>query len=82
MTDNKMEQVAAMFGKKLNEPFSAYEVDKKGNNISFTENGVPIGNYVMFSKRGVVYVDAPDDEQDWLLIGLLTGMVKIVEDKK
>ena len=71
-----------MFGKKLNEPFIAYELlDKNGKFMSITINGEPIGNHVMFSERGVVNVDVPEDEQDWLLIRLLTGRAKIVEDK-
>ena len=77
MAENKMEQVAAMFGKKLNEPFIAYELGKIGNHISITSNGEPIGNHVMFSERGVVYIDVPEDEQNWLLISLLTGRAEI-----
>lgn len=77
---NHMEEVASLFGKKLNEPFIAYELGENGNHISITSNGEPIGNHVMFSERGVVYVDVPEDEQDWLLICLLTGKAEIVED--
>jgi hypothetical protein len=35
----------------------------------------------MFSPLGVVYVDAPEDKQNWLLAGLLTGEYEIVEEK-
>lgn len=68
-----MSEVAKMFGKKLGEPFIAYELGKNGNHI---------GNHVMFSERGVVYVDVPEDKQDWLLICLLTGEAEIKEFKQ
>ena len=82
MAENKMAQVAAMFGKELDEPFIVYELGSNRNHISITSNGEPIGNHVMFSERGVVYVDAPEDGQDWLLICLLTGRAEIVEDEE
>lgn len=69
-TKNKMEFIAAMFGKKLGEPFNAKRKKDK------------VGNWVMFSPLGVVYVDVPEDRQNWLLVNLLTGEYEIVEDKK
>lgn len=69
MTENKMEQVAAMFGKKLGEPFNAKR--KKDE----------VGNWVMFSPLGVVYVDVPEDRQNWLLVNLLTGEYEIAGDE-
>jgi len=80
MAENKMAEVAEIFGKKLNEPFTAYELGDSKNHIGITSNGEPIGNHVMFSERGVVYVDVPEDEQDWLLISLLTGKAEILSD--
>jgi hypothetical protein len=69
MAENKMAQVAALFGKKLGEEFNA------------RKKGAEVGNQVMFSPLGVVYVDAPEDRQNWLLAGLLTGEYEIVEDE-
>lgn len=68
LQENKMEQIAKMFGKKLGEEFNA------------RKKGAKVGNQVMFSLIGVVYVDVPEDSQNWLLTGLLTGEYEIVKD--
>lgn len=70
MAENKMEQVAALFGKKIGEEFNA------------KKKGAEVGNQVMFSSIGVVYVDVPGDKQNWLLAGLLTGEYEIVGNEK
>lgn len=63
MAENKMEQVAAMFGKKLNEPFTI-----KGERYVFGEKGFGYGN-----KNGVACHDPS------VLERLLVGRVKIDE---
>lgn len=61
--ENKMEQVAALFGKKLNEPFTI-----KGERYVFGEKGFGYGN-----EHGVA-CHVPG-----VLEKLLTGQVKIDE---
>ncbi len=61
MTENKMAQVAAMFGKELGEPFTI-----KGERYVFGEKGFGYGN-----KNGVA-CHVPS-----VLERLLTGQVKI-----
>ena len=63
MAENKMAQVAAMFGKKLNEPFTI-----KGERYIFGEKGFGYGN-----KNGVACHDPS------MLERLLAGKVKIDE---
>lgn len=63
MTKNRMAEVAAMFGKKLNEPFTI-----KGERYVFGEKGFGYGN-----KNGVA-CHVPD-----MLERLLAGQVKIDE---
>lgn len=63
MAENKMAQVAAMFGKKLNEPFTI-----KGESYVFSEKGFGYGN-----EHGVA-CHVPR-----MLERLLAGQVKIDE---
>lgn len=63
---NKMEQVAAMFGKKLNEEFT---IKYKGKcyKAYFKESGIRV--------RGLYYIDWNN-----VLVGLLTGGVTIIDN--
>ena len=69
MAENKMEQVAAMFGKKLGEEFTVkYQVSKYKwyivDNLAFTDRGLTYyGKY-----------------KDAILRQLLTGQAVIVKD--
>lgn len=67
---NKMEQVAAMFGKSLGEEFTAviWDVMQKWK---FTDEGLK-----------VKYLDGDWHKSDSLLRCLLTGEAKIVEDEE
>lgn len=70
MAENKMEQVAAIFGKKLNEPF--YLKDHKGVVLSyvFTESGMYFLNH-----------GEKDINDHYRLLKLLVGNAEIVEDE-
>ena len=64
---NHMEEVAKLFGKKLNEHFKAK-----------TRNG----NYdVWFSEKGIVVRDLDCMKWEYLLSDLLTGEAEIVGDE-
>ena len=69
MAENKMEQVAALFGKKLGEPFTVYvPFHKCKNEAMFDAHGLSIKSY------GEWHYDS-----DYLM-WLLTGDAKIVEE--
>lgn len=63
---NKMEQVVAMFGEKLNEEFTIKYKDKCYK-AYFKKSGIRV--------RGLYYM-----EWDNVLVGLLTGEVTIIND--
>ena len=63
---NKMEQVSAMFGKKLNEEFTI-KYEGKCYKAYFKESGIRV--------RGLYYM-----EWNNVLVGLITGEVKIIND--
>lgn len=63
---NKMEQVAAMFGKKLNEEFTI-KYEGKCYKAYFKKNGIRV--------HALYYMD-----WDNVLVGLLTGEVTITDD--
>ena len=63
---NKIEQIAAMFGKKLNEEFTI-KYGSRYYNAYFKESGIRV--------RGVYYM-----QSDKVLVGLLTGEVTIIND--
>ena len=63
---NKMEQVAAMFGEKLNEEFTIKYKDKCYK-AYFKKSGIRV--------RGLYYMD-----WDNVLVGLLTGEVTIIDE--
>lgn len=73
MAENKMEQVAALFGKKLGEEFKLLSKYKDKVDCKFT-------------KRGLMYLDK--NFFDWqvsgdiLLTDLLTGKAVIINDGK
>ena len=74
MAENKMEQFAALFGKKLNEEFTVQNFSGYRYDIKFTINGFY-----------VVPTDFHDDTPDWgwdndLLENMLTGKAVIVDD--
>lgn len=74
MIENKMEQVAAMFGKKLNEEFTVQNFSGYRYNMKFTINGFY-----------VVPTDFRDNALDWgwdndLLKNMLTGKAVIVDE--
>ena len=71
MAENKMEQVAAMFGKALGEEFTVKHneiYDGKRNKAKFTEKG-----FYVFKRR--VW-----NEDLWIFFKLLTGEAVIVDD--
>ena len=63
---NKMEQVAAMFGKKLNEEFTI-KYGSRYYKAYFKKSGIRV--------RGLYYM-----QWDNVLVGLLTGEVTIIND--
>ena len=69
MTENKMSQVAALFGKKLNEEFRITRV------VRFGANGLEVPSYG-WTPSGWI------EEEDGLLEQLLSGEAEIVEDEK
>lgn len=76
MAENKMAEVAAMFGKKLGEPFEVGicgELKSKRHKCKLTEGGL-YEWYEDWQK----WVFDPED----ILHDLLTGEAEIVEDEK
>lgn len=71
MAENKMEQVAQMFGKKLGEHFRVK--NEPYNDYVFTEEGL----YVVNTSNVWVPTQEPRTLHD-----LLTGEAEIVEDEK
>ena len=69
MAENKMEQVAALFCKKLGERFIADIVD-----------GERVG-YCWFTPTGLEGQWLKGDRADIFLVKLLTGQAEIVEDE-
>ena len=74
MAENKMAQVAALFGKKLGEEFTVQDFSGYRYDMKFTINGFY-----------VVPTDFHDDTPDWgwdndLLEHMLTGKAVIVDD--
>lgn len=68
--ENKMEQVAAMFGKKLNEEFVVRLGNRRERMAYFSDKGL----YVLGTTRFVVSDTASKE--------LLTGEAEIVEEKE
>ena len=66
MVENKMEQVAAMFGKKLNEEFT----------IKYSDNYYK----AYFCTRGIRVRALYCDFWDIVFVGLIMGTVKIVNE--
>lgn len=69
MAENHMEQVAKMFGKKLNEPFVARFM-REDSIYEFSKDGI---NEIY---KGIKYGDP------YVLEALLTGEVEIVEGEE
>ena len=70
MAENKMEQVAAMFGKKLGEEFRVQNSQGRGSAVMFCEEGVmtrPGLHHTWFNNK-------------FLLNDLLTGEAVIVNE--
>jgi hypothetical protein len=72
MAENKMEQVAKMFGKKLGEIFEVQRV---------TEQGQPISK-VYINKDGLRELSALGRYNDELLVSLISGEAKVIGNKK
>ena len=70
MAENKMEQVAAIFGKKLNEEFVVRLGNRRERMAYFAGKGL----YVLGTTRFVI--------SDTALKELLTGQAEIVEDEE
>ena len=80
MAENKMEQVAAMFGKKLGEKFKIYRVAQRDRREivhgKFTERG-------LLTTCCLALEDDYDFERnDLIMRQLLTGKAKIADEKK
>jgi hypothetical protein len=70
MIDSKMQQVAAMFGKKLDETFTVESWNKKFR-VRFTQLGIDVLGYDSHLALEL---------GNTLLIGLLTGMAVIIDE--
>ena len=68
---NRMEEVAAMFGKRLGERFTIQDVNKNRYGAIFGEGGLAVCG----AENPFVDLDS------FFLEGLLTGSYEIVEDK-
>ena len=69
MTENKMEQVAAMFGKKLNEDFTINFYGRLFD-VTFDEDGLKVFSDTLFE----------DELSRLLLEGLILGNAVIVKE--
>lgn len=78
MAESKMEQVAAMFGKKLGEIFEVYKEDCGCAYVKFTEDGLRMvhQNGKVFTRNDIEDYGFSVDLED-----LLTGLVVIVDEK-
>jgi hypothetical protein len=78
MAENKMAQVAALFGKKLNEPFKI-----RFNILNGEVNGVISYEYYAFTENGLCRIlEMGTSIEAYALLYLLNGNAEIVEDEK
>jgi hypothetical protein len=76
MTENKMAQVAALFGKKLNEPFKI-----RFNILNGEANGVISYEYYVFMENGLYRIlEMGTSIEAYALLYLLNGNAEIVEE--
>lgn len=79
MAENKMEEVAAMFGKELGEKFKIYRIAQRDRceiiNGKFTERGLLTTCCLSLED------DYDFDRNDLIMRQLLTGKAEIVEEQ-